>query len=80
MRRLIFPVFFIIMFISAVVFADKKLNKDHLGLKTRDGAKINCILCHTTAAIPKQKGAPYKHLYTNRLCDGPGCHPLPQEK
>jgi hypothetical protein len=80
MKKLIFPILVIMMFISTIALADKTLNKQHINLKTRDGAKVNCILCHQTAGIPKKKGAPYKHLYTNRLCDGPGCHPLPKEK
>ena len=80
MKKTIFPLILAMVFISTVVFADKKLNKDHLNMKTHGGDKVNCILCHKTAGIEKKKGAPYKHLYTTSYCNGSGCHPLSHEK
>lgn len=82
MKRAIFliPPILVLIFISTSVFADKTLNKQHLNLKTRDGDKVNCILCHKKAGIEKKKGSPYKHLYNDRMCNGSGCHPLPHEK
>ena len=80
MKQSIILLILALLFISTAVFADKKLNKDHLNMKTRDGDKVNCILCHKTAGIEKKKGAPYKHLYTTRYCNGSGCHPLTHEK
>jgi hypothetical protein len=80
MKKLLVAILFITMFASAVISANAPLNKTHLKMKGKGDAKINCVYCHNTAAIPKKKGQDKEALYKTPHCAGKGCHPLPPKK
>ena len=58
MKKALTPFVLAAIFISTVVFASAKgpLKEKHDGKVGLDGAKINCVYCHKTAANPKTKG------------------------
>jgi len=60
------------MFISALAFGDKKLNKIHKGME-KDGKKVNCVYCHKGTDIPKE-GTDFNKFLKHPSCAGEGCH------
>ena len=79
MKKIIITIIFIILFISAVLGANSTMNKAHLKMAGKDGAKINCVYCHKEAKIPKKKGQDLEALCKTPHCAGKGCHPLPKK-
>lgn len=80
MKKRTIAITFIAFFIGVFIGANPLMNKSHLKLKGKDGAKINCVYCHTTAKIPKKKGQDLDALYKTPYCAGKGCHSLPPKK
>ena len=72
MKHLLFLVVFATMFVSALAFGDKKMNKIHKGME-KDGKKINCVYCHKDTNIPKEGTDFNKHM-KNPSCAGENCH------
>ncbi|TAL30626.1 MAG: hypothetical protein EPN93_19315 [Spirochaetes bacterium] len=58
---------------TPAIFANTAINKQHSGL-AKDGTKINCAYCHTTAGLEKKAGNKAQ-MNTNAFCLGSGCHP-----
>jgi hypothetical protein len=80
MKKALITLTFATMFITTLLFANGKMNKNHLNMKGKDDAKINCVYCHKTAKIPKKKGQDHTKHDSDPYCMGKGCHPLPPKK
>ena len=82
MKKALTPFLLAAVFVSTVVFASAKgpLKEKHTGKVGLDGAKVNCVYCHTTAANPKTKGNDLQKLKKEKYCAIPGCHPEVDKK
>lgn len=75
MKKLaIFAILGTALMVSPMVFGSMDLNKKHADKTGKDGAKVNCAYCHTTAGIKKEKGLDMAALQKGDSCAMAGCH------
>ena len=74
MKKIFVGTVLALMFAAGTLSANGKINKAHLGLTGKDGAKVNCVYCHTTQKVAKKKGQDKAALYKNAGCAGAKCH------
>ncbi len=91
MKKLILGAILTTLLASAVVFGNPTIHKAHKGTKAeaKGGAKVNCVYCHKTAELKKEKKTHVEDLKARPLvfkfkqvefCKMSGCHPLPAKK
>jgi hypothetical protein len=73
MKKVLFLMVLTTLIGIPMIFANTAINKQHSGL-AKDGAKVNCAYCHTTAGIQKEAGNKAQ-MNTNAFCMGSECHP-----
>ncbi len=74
MKRFITPIVFAAILAAAVLNANPTIFKAHKGMTGKDSAKINCVYCHKTTAIPKAKGNDIEKLKKGPYCAMKDCH------
>lgn len=60
--------------------ANPKIFKAHKNMKNKDGQAVNCVYCHGTAGIGKEKAKDLEAAKQNPCCAQSGCHPTPKEE
>lgn len=74
MRKTILAGVAAVLLASGLAVGNVSMNKQHKGKAGVEGAKINCVYCHTKAEIPKKKGQDIAKLKQKAQCKGSGCH------
>ena len=81
MKKTIFAVTVALTLICTAIFANPAMNKSHKDLIGKGGAKVNCVYCHKTAGIVKEKGkSDVEQLKKGEFCAMKDCHPSVDKK